>query len=105
MIDTQTMPTSVRRYFEQSDALERQGRPEEARQAMQMAVTELARTTPEFAALLVASAMGYREIEASLIEKHEYFERVKRTFLGFDCGEEFVPLTTTKTTTKRLVIK
>ena len=105
MVDVDTMPTSVRRYRDDSNLPARQDRLDDPRAAMQAAVVELARTAPEMTALIVASAFGRSEFEMTLIEKHEYYERVKRKVLGFDCGEEFVPLSTTKTTTKRYVIR
>jgi hypothetical protein len=105
MIDITTLPATVRQHLEKSNALARQVQEAESDREFTAAVTELARTAPDLAALLVAASMGRREIEATLIEKMEFYERVERSFLGFSVGPEFVPLTTCKTVTKRLVIK
>ena len=105
MIDITTLPSTVRQHFERSDSLAEQGREREAETAFMSGITELARSAPDLSALLVAAYMGYREIEATLTERMEAYERVERSFLGFARSPEFVPVTTCKTTTKRLVIR
>jgi ABC-type oligopeptide transport system substrate-binding subunit len=102
MSEIVSVPSSVRVRLEQAETLLAQNRPREAEAAFKAAGSELARTQPELATMLVAAQMGHRDIAAAIKEVKTTTERVERRVLGVKVGEQRVPKTTTREVLLRL---
>jgi hypothetical protein len=100
-----SIPTSVRQHLERAQTLAAQGNYSAARSAdvaRRQATAEVAKTSPEIYALLMAIELGYHEITATQTEITTGFEKIQKRFCGIDLGEQLVPVTTTRTVTRTL---
>lgn len=96
-----SVPASVRQHLSRSDQPVQQIQPKPLYTGTEMALMDLARSSPDLAASLIGAALGVRKITHTQTDKNEYYERVPRKVLGFNCGEEFVKLSTSRTTIKK----
>ncbi len=102
MNQLESLPTSIRERLELARTLQSNGDQRSADSVLQQAVVELARTQPEMCALLLSANLGYQGISATVVERTTVMIPRPITFCGFNVGEEWVALTTTKETTKHL---
>lgn len=102
MKDLTSLPASVRYQLSKADHLVEQGRAAEAKNALAEALTTLARTNPEYCALLLGSQLGFKELSGSQRNITTTTTRTKRTALGVCYGEDVTTVTTENLVTRSL---
>jgi len=103
MQSLETIPTSVREHLERAQALAtQQNTTPDPQAAVREAVRELARTQPEMCALIMAAQLGHQQVTNVVTEIMTSMERVEQKFLGIPIGEQWVPVTRTRTFTQTL---
>ncbi len=99
MKELPSLPTSIRERLEQA----RQITPHsEDDGLLRSAGTELARTNPSYAALIMAGQMGFEGIDHTTVEKVTTVHIVEHRVFGFKVSEEYIPLTNTRVSTTEL---
>lgn len=112
MKEIQTLPQSLQTQIQKaqnllasSDRHEQEGyhslAVSEARQGMN-ALVEIAQRSPELAVLVLGAMQGYGGIEFTTTERNTYYEKVEKLVFGIPVGTKYVPMTTTKTTTRTI---
>lgn len=97
-----SFPASVQRRLDQAQALLRQNRPAEALSALQQAGAELARSSPELFALLVASQSGATRLVVEETQTETRTVENGRYALGVRYAHDAETTTVTKTVTKTI---
>lgn len=94
MKDLTSLPASVRYQLSKADHLIEQGRPAEAKNALAEALTTLARTNPEYCALLLGTQAGFKELVATQQNVTSTTTRTKRHVWGVCVSEDVTTVTT-----------
>lgn len=105
MHDNTLLPASIRQRLELAQSLMNENRPKDDRGVFAQACVELARTSPEMAAILMAAVAGKHEISWTSVEERHSIERVQHSIFGIPIAEEWIPTTSRITTTRTITIK
>lgn len=98
MIETSTLPASIRQRLELAQTLSDDNRPRDAQAVFAEACVELAKTAPELCGVLVSSAVGKNGFFVKKREVTESVERIEYRVFGFLVQEDWKPIRTVRTT-------
>jgi hypothetical protein len=93
-----TIPASVREHFEVS----RDNSDNPVTEMLRSAGLELARNNAAYAALILAGQLGKDGIDDVTVEEVTTMELIEHRLFGIKIGEQRVPITNTRKTTRRL---
>jgi hypothetical protein len=102
MRDLVNLPASVRNQIERAHTLAQTGQPQAATNALQSALVELARSTPELAGLLMGTQMGFTQLTFTHTEEDVRTTRTPRQIFGITVGEDVSTVTTGRTVTRTI---
>lgn len=93
MKDLTSLPASARYQLSKSDHFVEQGRPSDAKNALAEALTTLARTNPEYCALLLGTQLGFKELPGVQRNVTTTTTHTKKSTLGVCYGEDVTTVT------------
>lgn len=93
MHDLASLPPSIRRQYEQAQALEAQGNHSGSEIVLQEMARTLASTQPKLCAMILASALGIKELNTYAAKQDKTVARTERNAFGFQIGYDVTTTT------------